>query len=246
MMELSQSKIDIPFGNDLFYMSYCIKNEKRNKLYFNKFTYKAVCEIKGAAYTYYTKDLDTFVERMEKLRTTNLNRYGVRLIDDNWQEYWDEVNIDKIGAFLVWRNYIDKERCMYRIQGDNVSFFSNDLALLSTLDNIDENVVVTKAICMDPDTMYFKRQPKYKYRTYFKAKRMPKDFSDNVRSLSSMYSSLHFCKGVISSLFHNNWNPYRYMHGSFFVDYNDPGMQTILAMWFPSMLGKTYSLAKEP
>lgn len=75
-----------------------LKTEKRNKLYFNKFTYKAVCKIQGAAYTYYTKDLETFAERMEKLRTTNTNRYGVRLLDDNWQEYWDEVSLDKIGA----------------------------------------------------------------------------------------------------------------------------------------------------
>ncbi len=223
-----------------------MKTEKRNKLYFNKFQYRAICNIKGAAYTYYTKDLETFVDRMEKLRTTNVNKYGVRLLDETWQEYWEEVNIDKIGAFLTWRNYIDKDRCMYRIQGDTVSFFSNDLALLSTLDNLDDNVQITQAVCMDSNTMYFKKQPKYKHRTYFKGKRMPKDFSNNVRSLKDMYASLHFCKGLINVLFQNNYNPYRYLHGSFFVEYNDPAMLSILGMWFPNMLSKTYSLAKEP
>lgn len=223
-----------------------LKTEKRNKLYFNKFTYKAVCKIQGAAYTYYTKDLETFAERMEKLRTTNTNRYGVRLLDDNWQEYWDEVSLDKIGAFITWRNYVDKDRCMYRIQGDHVSFFSNDLALLTTLDNIDEDVKITKAVCMDPDTMYFKKEPKYKYRTYFKGKRMPKDFSENIVTVRDMYKSLHFSEGLFASLFHNNWHPYRYLHGSYFVEYNDEQMLTILSMWFPTMLAKTYSLAKEP
>lgn len=223
-----------------------LKTEKRNKPYFNKFTYKATCKIQGAAYTYYTPDIETFVSRMDKLRETSRNKYGVRLLDNDWQEYWDEVNIDQIASFITWRNIISKERCLCRIQGNVVSFFSNELPLLQTLDNIDPKVAFTKAVCYDPQTLYFKRQPKYKYRTYFKGKRMPKDFSDNIKTLRDMYSSLNFSRGLFSSLFHNNWHPYRYMHGSYFVEYNDRQMLTILAMWFPNMLAKTYTLAKEP
>ena len=222
-----------------------LKVEKRNKLYFNKFKYRAVAHIQGAAYTYYTPDLETFVARMEKLRT-NTNRYGVRVLDEDWQEYWDEVNLDRISQLITWRNVVSKEKCLIRIQHDHVSFFSNELPLLQTLESIDPNVRLTEALCLHSDTMYFKKQPKHKFRTYFRAKRMPKDFSDNVRNLESMYNSLHFCKGIFSSLFHNNYHQYRYMHGSYFVDYDDEKMHTILAMWFPDMLGKTYSLAKEP
>lgn len=225
--------------------SYKLKVEIRNKLYFNKFRYKAVARIQGAAYTYYTPDLDTFVSRMEKLRSST-NRYGVRVMDDDWKIYWDEVNLDCISQFITWRNVVNKDRCMHRIQGDHVSFFSNDLALLHSLQALDVNIVFYEAQCFDADTMYFKKQPKHKYRTYFRAKRMPKDFSDNIRSLQSMYSSLHFSKGLFTSLFHNNWHQFRYMHGSYFVDYDDKQMHTILAMWFPDMLAKTFSLAKEP
>lgn len=223
-----------------------LKIEKRNKPYFNKFTYKAVCKIQGAAYTYYTTDIETFVNRMEKMRESSRSKYGVRLLDEDWQEYWDEVNIDQIAAFITWRNIINKDRCSYRIQGDNVSFFSNELSLLSSLDNLDPKVKYYKSECYDSNTMYFKKQPKYKYRTYFKGKRMPKDFSDSIRSLQDMYKSLNFSKGLFASLFHNNWHPYRYMHGSYFVEYNDQQMLTILSMWFPDMLAKTYTLAKEP
>ena len=105
-----------------------LKVEKRNKLYFNKFTYKAVCEIKGAGYTYYTNDLETFVARMEKWRDNKL-RYGVRVMSDDWKEYMDEINLDQISKFITWRNLISKDKCMYRMQGDSVSFFSNDLSL---------------------------------------------------------------------------------------------------------------------
>jgi len=225
--------------------SFKLKVEKRNKLYFNKFKYKAVCKIQGATYTYYTHDLDTFVSRMEKLRD-NKPRYGVRVLTDEWNEYWDEVNLDQISQFITWRNVVNKDKCLHRIQGDHVSFFSDDLSLLQTLEVIDPNLLFYQAECLSPDVMYFKKQPKYKYRTYFKGKRMPKDFSENIRSLQGMYSSIHFSEGLFKSLFHNNWHPFRYMHGSYFVEYNDEQMITILAMWFPNMLAKTYSLAKEP
>jgi len=222
-----------------------LKTEKRNKLYFNKFMYKAVCKIQGAAYTYYTSEIDSFISRMEKFRETERSKFGVRILDDDWQEYWEEVNIEQIAAFITWRNMISKDRCLIRIQQDNVSFFSNELSLLQTLDNLDPKLKFHQAICHDPKTLYFKRQPKYKFRTYFKSRRMPKDFSDNVRSLNKIYKSLNFSKGLISNLFNNNWHPYRYMHGSFFVEYNDEQMITILGMWFSDMLGKTYTLAKE-
>lgn len=222
-----------------------LKTEKRNKLYFNKFRYRAITRVQGASYTYYTPDLETFVTRMEKLRD-NKPRYGVRLLNEEWKEYWEEVNLDQISQLLTWRNLVSKEKCMIRIQGDSVSFFSNDLQLLQTLDNIDKNVRFTEAVCYEPNYLYFKKEPKYKFRTYFRGKRMPKDFSDNVRNLDQMYDSLHFSKAIFSSLFHNNWHQYRYMHGSYFVEYNDEHMLMVLSMWFPNMLAKTFVLAKEP
>lgn len=222
-----------------------LKVEKRNKLYFNRFKYKAVAHIQGAAYTYYTPDLETFVSRMEKLRD-NKPRYGVRILKDDWHEYWDEVNLDRISQLITWRNVVKKEKCLIRIQGDNVSFFSNELPLLQTLTSIDPEIRLTEAHCHESNYMYFKKEPKYKYRTFFRAKRMPKDFSENIRTLQGMYNTIHFSEGLFKSLFHNNWHPYRYMHGSYFVEYNDEKMLTILSMWFPDMLAKTYVLAKEP
>lgn len=221
-----------------------LKVEQRSKLYFNKFKYKAVLHIPGAAYTYYTPDLASFVSRTERLKTNN---HGIRVLGNDWKEYWEEVSIDKISQFITWRNVIQKDKCMYRITGDYVSFFSNDLALLQTLDSIDNNIKLSQVeIYGQPNIMYFKKEPKYKYRTYFRAKRIPKDFSDNLRTLQDMYKSIHFSKGIFTSLFHNNWHPFRYIHGSYFVEYNDEQMITILSMWFPDMLAKTYSCVKQP
>jgi len=222
-----------------------LKVEKRNKLYFNKFMYKAVTTIQGAAYTYYTPNLETFISRMEKMRNST-NKYGVRVLSEDWKEYWEEVNLDRISQLITWRNVVSKDKCLIRIEGDTATFFSNELSLLQTLDSIDKDVEIYEALCYNSDSLYFKKTPKYKYRTYFKAKRMPKDFSDSVRTLHSTYKSLNFSKALFNILFDTNYHAFRYLHGSYFVEYNDEAMLTILSMWFPNMLSKTYSCNKEP
>ena len=249
-MESYKSKANLAFANNLFYMSVPVKPEVKNKLYFNKFKYKAVCNIQGAAYTYYTPDLETFISRMDKLRDMRSqgNRYGVRTIDQEWIEYWEEVNIDQISKFLTWRNTVKKERCMIRIQHDNVSFFSDDLGLLETLSYIDQNVSFYEAKVLGSETLYFTKQPKYQYRTYFKGKRCPEDFFSNVIEFSQRYQSVYVSKGL-KSLAENrrkNYTRFMYLHGSYFVDYDDSSMVTILHMLFPGMIAKTYTLAKRP
>lgn len=235
-------------------MSQKIKVETRNKLYFNKHQFKAVCRIQGAAYTYYTPDLETFMGRMEKLRevhskgSKNVDRWGIRTMDQTWIEYWEEVNIDQISKFLTWRNTISKDKCMLRIQGDNVSFFSNDLNLLKTLESIDSNIQFFEVRSLGSDAIFFKKQPKYQYRTFFKGKRCSEDFLKNVTEFAARYPNTKISQGLLryASERKNSYTNFMYMHGSYHVDYNDAGMLSILHMLFPGMIAKTYSLAKEP
>jgi hypothetical protein len=224
-----------------------IKIEVKNKLYFNKFKYKAMCTIQGAAYTYYTPDLHTFIIRMEKFKDNKL-RYGIRVIEDDWKEYWDEVNLDQVSQFLTWRNTVSKDKCMLRIQGDTVSFFSNDISLLDTLKSIDKNVSYFEAEVYKADTIYFSKNPKFKYRTFFKGKRCPDDFFSNIIEFCNRYPKANVSRGL-QALAHNrrkNYTRFIYLHSSYYVDYNDESMISILHMLFPNMVGKTYSLAKRP
>lgn len=224
-----------------------IKIEVKNKLYFNKFKYKAMCTIQGAAYTYYTPDLETFIIRMEKFKDNKL-RYGIRVIEDDWKEYWDEVNLDQVSQFLTWRNTVSKDKCMLRIQGDTVSFFSNDISLLDTLKSIDKNVSYFEAEVYKADTIFFSKNPKFKYRTFFKGKRCPDDFFSNVIEFCNRYPKANVSRGL-QALAHNrrkNYTRFIYLHSSYYVDYNDESMISILHMLFPNMVGKTYSLAKRP
>lgn len=234
-------------------MSVVTRKEIKNKLYFNKYQFKAVCKIQGAAYTYYTPDLETFVARMEKLREVHskgkdVDRWGIRTMDQTWTEYWEEVNVDQISKFLTWRNTVSKDKFMLRIQGDSVSFFSNNLALLETLSSIDSDLKFFEANVLGSDTIYFKKEPKHKFRTFFKGRRCPEDFLKNVLEFSERYPNSYVSQGLrrLAIVRHQSISNFMYLHGSYYVDYKDESMITILHMLFPNMIGKTYSLAKRP
>jgi hypothetical protein len=197
--------------------------------------------LQGAGYTYYTYDMKDFIDKIEKHKKNKLY----------WNEdrdYFSNIDIDKISQFLTWRNTVSKEKCMYRVSGDNISFFSDDISLLRTLECIDPAIKYSKVdLYGNTDVMYFSKNPKFKFRTYFRAKRMPKDFSDNVRNLKDIYANLNFSQALLKTLFHHmQYNSYRYLHGSYYVEYDDEQMVTILNIWFPNMLGKTYTLQKAP
>jgi hypothetical protein len=137
---------------------------------------------------------------------------------------------------------------MLRIQGDTVSFFSNDISLLDTLKSIDKNVSYFEAEVYKADTIFFSKNPKFKYRTFFKGKRCPDDFFSNVIEFCNRYPKANVSRGL-QALAHNrrkNYTRFIYLHSSYYVDYNDESMISILHMLFPNMVGKTYSLAKRP
>lgn len=217
-----------------------LKVEKKNKLYFNKFRYKAYVYLKGANLTYYAKDIDSFVERYENLKF----QYNVKPLRGTYEWIYEGLDIDKIGRYLTWRNLF-RDRVHLRVNADSVSVFSNDLTLLKSLDSVS-NVSITEVELLDNDVIYFKRRPKFKYRTYFKAKRVPKDFIENVTEFSKKYTSAKVSKSLKTFLISRNWHPYIYLHGSHYIDYNEESYLSILHMYFSGMIAKTYKCEKEP
>lgn len=225
--------------------SFKLKIEKKIKPYYNKFDYKATLHLEGVGYTYYTENIDVYINRIEGWKQSEAK--------DGWRRVfgagsWDDIDYDLIEMFLNFRNTMPKDKIMCRIAGSFVSFYTNDLRLFNGLTAIDPNLTLSKAELMgSKDTIYFKKNPKYKYRTYFKGKRMPINFPENVTQFMDTYSSVKVCNGLQRFVDSRvTWHKYIYLHGSFHIDYNDESMLTILHMFFGGMIGKTYSLAKQP
>lgn len=227
-----------------------LKIEKRNKLYYGKYPYKATLEIVGSAYTYYSKTYDDFSRRIEKLKNefNNATGYYANTRNTNWLTYLQEVNYEKIKHYFDWRE-AHKDYITIRVEGDKVSVFSCDLNLLTTLESINPNITYTKATALKADTLYFKKTPKYKYRTFFKSKRITTEFSKTVVEFADQYAhnkDLNLSPALIKYLNGRNVNRFTFLHGSYFIEYNNESLKSLIYMFFGDMLGKTYYLEKEP
>jgi len=223
--------------------------EKRNALFFGKYLYRAKCRVQGAAYTYYTTNIEDFKAKMAR-RANQHPPTHISVYEIDWKRRIDLIDYDQIARYFDWRDHVDRDSYVCRIQGDSISFFSDDLKLLETLKILDENLVITVADLIGNNVMYFKNTPKYKYRTYFRGKKAPDDFKEEVRSFNERYHGIaKLCPALVRLVndtigSRKHW--YNYLHSSYYVDYNDESTLTLLHMFFGSMLAKTYTLEKQP
>lgn len=220
---------------------FTLKVENTNKLYFNKFKYKAKVKIHGVNLTYYLDSIEQVQERIEKY-IAERRPYKFH------GSYYQDIDIKLIEKYLIWKN-IFKDKVTFRVSQNSVSVFSNDFNILKSLNAISQDVFVYEANVIKTDTLFFKKTPKFTTRTYFKNKRIPSDFIDSLNSFIKNYDGkpgISLSKTLKRDFSSRLWNPFIYLHGSVHIDYNDESFLSVLYMYFPGMLGKTYKLEKLP
>lgn len=225
--------------------------KKRNGLYFNQYKYSVTFPFRGATYfsSYKTIDTDEFIARLLKLKIST-GKSAIQIMTNDWKPYWETIDIDVASKFSNWVKSVDQSQVRMLVRHNDITVYSNNLSILQTVSSINQdcNIVELIDLRLDKNKLYFKRQPKYKYRTYFKSKRLPKGFTESVHTLMDNHdkTELKFSDSLLKSLFfHNTYHPYRYLYGKAYVDYNSESVLSILYIHFSSMLGKSYSLEKE-
>ena len=178
--------------------------------------------------------------------------YGIgaarpKILSDN-----ELASIDK---YLTWVNK-NSESVTIRVQGNGVSVFSNDLSLLKTLSNIYPSTEFSQAdLIANPVTgiKYFVNQPKYQHRVMVKNIKIKSETLSDIQDLFSKYRyddtvmrpSKSFTKWLNRV---NKWplNTQFYIYGSFYIDYNDPSVLTLMHLTLSDIFGKSYKLEKRP
>ena len=199
--------------------------EYRDNDYYNKFKYRARFYLFGVRYTWYSKTSADFIRR---INNTKKNGYLSIRKEDRAQIL---SNIDTITAFIDWRDArkIDKTASI-RVEHNTVAVFSNDLELLRT---------------------YFVKEPKHKYRVYFKSRMIEGTFVEQIRDLINRTKELHPSDSLkhwlhmytINYIF--SWK-YRYTNANHFIEYDDESTLSYLALMHGEILGKRYKLEKRP
>lgn len=216
--------------------------EYRDRDYYSKFKYRARVRFHGLALTYYAKDIDQFLERLDKanLRWRRLDKNLVR------------NNLEVVTQFLDLKNTIkkDSKNFMIRIEGDTAAIFCNDLAKIQNLLDIPNlDVDYTEAITSSfSGTKYFVREPKHKFRVYFKSKIAEQSTVSDLKEILSKNRSLHPSKALLAWLYktrQNTWH-HRYISSAFSIDYDDENTISYLAIMLGDLLGHKYKLEKRP
>lgn len=212
--------------------------EDREYPYYKKYQYKAYFMLVGASYTYYIKQADQVKNPFSK--------YSV--LDARKQEIVN--NLPVIKEFVNWRNEVrEAKNGTIRIERDSVSVFTNDLQLLLDIkDRLDIKVNIVRVQKNTYTSVkYFVREPKHKYRLYFKSKLAPNDFKKSMLSIIEK-SNLHPSNAFMQWLIEDkawSWRR-RYTGSSFFIEYDDESILSYLSLMHGDMLAEKYKLEKRP
>lgn len=225
--------------------------EYREINFFGKFKYRARLHIDGLKYIYY---------RTLNIRQWEINvRNASSLVSENRR---NEIykNKELVQKFLDYYNLYNKTKktnkdiCI-RLEGDTAAVFSNDLQILHKFKdwgtNLDIDFTEAKISTFTVTGIkLFKREPKNKFRVYFKTKRVDPNLWVEIESLLQTQKHLkpsnalqHWVK--YNRAVKNSWKR-RWLSSTYFIDYDDESFISYISLIHGDILGKKYELQKRP
>jgi hypothetical protein len=219
----------------------------RDQTYYNKYEYRARVSIQGLRRAYYS-DPDEFEERV---RTNSF--YG-KLKKDELDLL--KQNMPGIKQLLQFKKDKRKDKSLtIRMEYDTMAVFHNDLQFLhDTFDNVPG---ITVNYTQVETTGYagiktFAKEPKHKYRVYFKSRRISEEFKESISKILSTNKELRPSPALkiwLSAKFNqSSWKYWAqsWLSSAHFIDYNEESYLSYLHLMHGEMLGKKYKLEKRP
>ena len=218
--------------------------EYRDNQFYGKYKYRLRIKIPGFGHTRYSSSCGVdWVIRMNDLAKKG-RLYG-----------WPENKQLHIKAKEFWNNSLKDKKRNYglRLETSTMAVFSNDLAFLQTFKDwakdLDIHMDFTEAQTSEfSGVKYFVKEPKNKYRVYFKSTRVDKTVAKEIYTLINKTDKFTPSKALrywfdMERL--STWS-HVYCSSSFFIDYDDESMLSYLALCHGDILGKKYKLEKRP
>jgi hypothetical protein len=236
-----------------------IKVIHKPKLFYKKFKYRVKFYCLDLYTTRYARNLEELeralysrFERIVFLHTGTMPHEPGRLKS---KLPVDIENQKRLERFLLWKLANQQsEDVLIRIDGNSGSAFSNDLEKLKELeksvftDSVAELEYSEINLAGDPDIITLKN-PKHKYRVYLKSKVISLDFHSELASFLNLHEkSLYPCNALKTFAEAKDrktryWK-YRWLSGSFFIEYDSESVSTLISLFLDQYLGKTYKIEK--
>jgi hypothetical protein len=200
------------------------KTEDRTILYYNKFKYKvSVQTLRVQERVQESIQLGNLISLPEIYTASRTDR-------------------EKISIFLD----LYRENNKFRLEGDRITFFSNDLALIEQFQSLANSALITEAV-VTHGVKLFKNTPPAKFRSYLKTTRIESEFRSEFVKYLERTDGLRPNNPFLRCLYpQSSWGyKYIWIYDHYFIDYDDPSMLTYMHLMFPNVLGKTYKLEKK-
>jgi hypothetical protein len=227
-------------------LSVVLETENRSKLYYSKYKYRARFRLEGLNRTYFTQTIEEYNRRM-----------GLRSVFDSRNpDVYQPIDLASISRYLIWRNeYTNKinKQALVRVEYNTASVFSNDLALLETLEDIDPGALGIKYTQVDVSipvgVKYLVGQPKHNYRVYFKSglndanfRIMVSEFIERYRDSSTVIVP---SRALLWWVTNPSWTS-RYSQTVYYLDYDVESTIMIIRLVFGNLVRQTFKLEKKP
>lgn len=216
-----------------------LKVEHRRNLYYNKFLYRASINLPNIQNLRYHSSYEAYI-----------NYRGYYQFDKNRAL----PNKDEIERYFEYRDN-HSGNAKIRIEYSKVIIYSNDVAeLQSAIARIKPAGNVTMCTAVFPaesEILEFAKEPKYKFRNYFRAKNVSADTKAMmlkfINDQTSTGAEIEFNEAMIKILNRRSLRAdgVDYLHSHYFVDYNDESLQALFALMFGEYLNpKIFKLVK--
>ena len=216
--------------------------DMRDKLYFNKYKYRARIFIPGLNGYYNARSYASACVSISKL-------------DDRYysiQKNLFENNKEQVKRWFTWRDSardkIAEGLVMIMRTANSGSVYSNDLEILRTLDSLGASVDYTVVESIAVGTLYFARKPKHNYRMYMRNTRVDADSKQQLLEwLLKKSTDYHMSSALRGFLNYNRryvWNRY-HMRRDFYVEYDSEHMGSYLKLIWGEYFSDTYQLLKQ-
>ncbi len=206
----------------------------RNKLFYNKYRYKVSINLVGSRYLKHSRSYNDFAKKV-----TNLGYAIDAYLESRYKTLFD-----------FYKKYTDNKEVTFLRDYDSLGFYTSNETILNELLAMNLGLKVHEAIAPPDKVMYFAKEPQYKYRVYLKSKRVSDSLIDSLSGFCDTYKdkNINVSNGLIKFINSEHWKRriYSYLNNSFFIEFNDDSMITIMHLMMSECIGKTYKLEKRP
>lgn len=229
-----------------------ILDNTKLQFYYGNFKYRGMVKIPFIHYFRYVKSERDFDKKLER-EVYNLHKnnyqYPFKKIRLKKLIEQDKTNsIDTIKKFVSYKEKNSIVGVKFKINYNQLTIYFNDYNDVQALTDIFDsgdfkfNYTYAQIIPNFKKGVVYHKDPKYKYRLYFKSSKL---YDKDKENFLEFLDTQGFKKSISLNLSIIGFNKnFLFLTSTHHVDYNDESMLTVIALTYPNLIGKICTIEK--